>query len=96
MTRSLVPWLALFMTLVCGCETSGGEGGEGSSIPECDKLFRVASACFAKKPEAKAAMSEGIDQVKAMLSPQGGQPLERAKIADICRERMASLQRGCN
>ena len=95
MLRSLFLILTVLVALLSGCETSGGDGDDGPSIPECEKLFRVAEACFSKNPEAKVTMSEGIDQVRDMLKPKGGQPLERAKITDVCRQRLATLEAGC-
>ena len=94
MTRSLLLTLTLAVLLLAGCEPSEGEGG-AEGIPECDKLFRMADACFSKNPVVKASMADSVDQVREMLKPKGNAPLERARIADVCRQRMAGLEQAC-
>lgn len=92
--RSRLLSLTLVLLALAGCDASGG-GGDAASIPECDKLFRVADACFSKNPVVKASMADTVDQVKDMLKPRSGEPLERAKIADVCRQRTAAVEQAC-
>jgi hypothetical protein len=92
MMRHAQTGLLFAAILLCGCE--GGSGSGRIEVPECEQYFRVAEACFAKNPVAKATMADSVNQVKGMLAPSD-QPLERAKMIHLCNERRAALVQGC-
>ncbi len=91
MVKWMLPLLALVAPLLVGCQ---GGSEEAASIPECEQYFRRAKACFSKNPVAKASMSDSVDQVREMMTPKGGQPLERPKLVDLCKQRTAALTQG--
>jgi hypothetical protein len=98
MVRAMLKLLTLTVVLLAGCKGASDDPGAASgaaSIPECDQYFRTAQACFSKNPVAKTTLSQSVDEVREMLAPKGGQPLERAKVTGICKQRMEAMEQSC-
>jgi hypothetical protein len=96
MSSRILVGLMVAFPLLAGCEGDGGGADGASSVPECEQFLRRAEACFAKNPVVKATHAESVNQVKELLKTKPGQPFERAKMVDLCKQKTAALAESCN